>query len=216
MNADTNQTLRTALNLLDQAETSVASAKKLIQQLSGGSVADIKIPQDHYSKIAQGGSSKDTDDGKVVEGVFNGESMNGADEKTYPVPANYASKSKLIPGDRLKLTISPTGKFLYKQVGPAARRQVLGILSYEDNKHIVIAEGKQYKVPYASVTYFKAEPGDEVAVVIPAYEESEWAAIESVISQPMKKSVSNDTVSKMRQEIDSTDAFGESIDYTLD
>ena len=33
--------------------------------------------------------------------------MIGPDGKNYPVPANYASKSKLIEGDILKLTITP-------------------------------------------------------------------------------------------------------------
>jgi hypothetical protein len=31
--------------------------------------------------------------------------MQGSDGKKYPVPLNYASKSKLIPGDVLKLRI---------------------------------------------------------------------------------------------------------------
>jgi hypothetical protein len=39
----------------------------------------------------------------------------------------------------------------------------------------------QYKVLYASVTYFKAQPGDEVTIVVPASGEANWAAIEAVI-----------------------------------
>ena len=59
--------------------------------------------------------------GKVIEGVFDGQNMVGSDGKTYPVPANYASKSKLVQGDILKLTIAEDGAFLYKQIGPIPR-----------------------------------------------------------------------------------------------
>ena len=44
--------------------------------------------------------------GRVIEGVFDGENMIGPDGKQYSVPANYASKSKLVEGDILKMKIS--------------------------------------------------------------------------------------------------------------
>ena len=47
-----------------------------------------------------------------MEGVFDGQNMMGPDGKKYPVPANYASKSKLVEGDVLKLTISDDGSFI--------------------------------------------------------------------------------------------------------
>ena len=37
------------------------------------------------------------EDAEVVEGIFDGYYMVGADQKKYPVPMNYSSKSKLIP-----------------------------------------------------------------------------------------------------------------------
>ncbi|MDZ7744984.1 MAG: hypothetical protein U5K77_04515 [Candidatus Saccharibacteria bacterium] len=67
--------------------------------------------------------------GKVIEGVFDGQNMVGSDGKTYPVPANYASKSKLVQGDILKLTIADDGAFMYKQIGPIPRKQLVGTLS---------------------------------------------------------------------------------------
>ncbi|MBI5755088.1 hypothetical protein HZA41_02625, partial [Candidatus Peregrinibacteria bacterium] len=110
---------------------------------------------------------------------------------TYPVPANYASKSKLIPGDVLKLTISPDGSFLYKQIGPIERRRVTGPLTYEDNQYRVLAEGKAYKVLLASVTYFHAEIGDQIVLVVPAYEDSEWGAIENVLPHENMEDMEN-------------------------
>jgi len=72
-------------------------------------------------------SNKDENIGKVIEGVFDGQNMVGSDAKTYPVPANYASKSKLVQGDILKLTIAEDGAFLYKQIGPIPRKQIVGV-----------------------------------------------------------------------------------------
>jgi hypothetical protein len=107
--------------------------------------------------------------------------MIGPDGKSYPVPANYASKSKLVQGDLLKLIIGDDGAFIYKQIGPIERKKVIGTLSLHDGQYFVEARGKQYHVLFASVTYFKAQPGDQVTVVLPEGEEAEWAAIEAVI-----------------------------------
>lgn len=120
-------------------------------------------------------------DGKVIEGTFNGENMVGPEGKIFPVPANYASKSKLVEGDRLKLTIGTDGTFLFKQIGPVERRHIIGELKFQNNAYHVEAEGKNYNVLYASVTYHKAKPGDKVTIVVPATIDSNWSVLESII-----------------------------------
>lgn len=156
--------------LLSEAETSVAAAKELLVSLVG---EDTELVE----KV------KDKALGKVIEGVFDGQNMVGSDGKTYPVPANYASKSKLVQGDILKLTITEDGSFLYKQIGPVPRKQVVGVLTQKDGHYYVEVDGKQYRVLLASVTYFKAKPGDQVSVNIPADEsvKAEWAALEAAL-----------------------------------
>jgi len=121
--------------------------------------------------------------GKIIEGVFDGQNMVGSDGKTYPVPANYASKSKLVQGDILKLTIADDGSFLYKQIGPIPRKQVVGVLEQKDGHYFVTVDKKQYRVLLASVTYFKAKPGDQVSVNIPEDDSvnAEWAALEAAL-----------------------------------
>ncbi|OGI24964.1 MAG: hypothetical protein A3J76_03955 [Candidatus Moranbacteria bacterium RBG_13_45_13] len=124
------------------------------------------------------------EEGEIVEGVFDGQVMMGTDGKQYPVPANYASKSKLVEGDMLKLTITPDGSFVYKQIGPVERKRLIGIVSQDDlGNYVVIADGKAYRVLLASVTYFKAEPADEVTVVVPRDSESVWGAIENLVKK---------------------------------
>lgn len=164
--------------MLDSAQASLRSANQLLIELTGSNSKNV------YAKMAQDLPSPENnhDEGdKIVEGVFNGENMTDKTKKTYPVPANYASKSKLVPGDVLKLTIKDDGSFLYKQIGPVERKRIVGILTYEDGQYKVIAQGKAYRVLLASVTYFKAEVGDKVTLVVPELEESEWGAIENVL-----------------------------------
>lgn len=120
--------------------------------------------------------------GRIVEGVFDGESMIGPDGKQYSVPANYASKSKLVEGDILKLTITARGTFVYKQIGPIDRARLIGVLEQEANgSFLVVADGKKLRTLTASVTYFKGKDGDEVVVLVPKAGESKWAAVENIV-----------------------------------
>ncbi len=156
-------------SLIREAETNLAAAHELLISLVGD---DEKV-----TPIA-----RDDTLGKVIEGVFDGQNMVGSDGKTYPVPANYASKSKLVQGDILKLTIADDGAFMYKQIGPIPRKQVVGTLKLENGHYSVDVGGKNYRVLLASVTYFKAKPGDQVSVNIPEEDASaEWAALEAAL-----------------------------------
>ena len=61
--------------------------------------------------------------------------MTGTDQKKYPVPLNYSSKTKLVPGDILKLKILEDGKFVYKLIQPIERKHIRATLSKtDDNK----------------------------------------------------------------------------------
>jgi hypothetical protein len=155
--------------LIQEAETSLAAATELLISVVGD---DEKV-----APVAR----EDTL-GKVIEGVFDGQNMVGSDGKVYPVPANYASKSKLVQGDILKLTIADDGTFLYKQIGPVPRKQVVGTLTLENGHYFVDVNGKKLRVLLASVTYFKAKPGDQVSVNVPEDDaNTEWAALEAAL-----------------------------------
>ncbi|MFA6235545.1 MAG: hypothetical protein WC824_15355 [Bacteroidota bacterium] len=122
-------------------------------------------------------------DGRVIEGVFDGQNMVGSDGRQYLVPQNYASKSKLVEGDILKLTIQGNGSFLFKQIGPIERERIVGVLVRDENTHEwrVVAEGKKYRILPASVSYFKGQPGDNTVILIPKSAPSQWAAVENLI-----------------------------------
>lgn len=168
------QSLREMIN---SAEKTIQSAKAMLLQLEG------------KKKLGRKKKVEGDIEGTIVEGVFDGQIMIGNDGKQYPVPANYASKSKLVEGDLLKLTITLDGSFIYKQIGPAERRHAIGIASQDERgNYYIIADGKPYRILLASVTYFRVEPGDEVAITIPRDIESSWAAIDNVLQKGKEKS----------------------------
>jgi len=171
--------------MLDNADANIRSARQLLIELDSGSTeTHTEVDEGNLSpqNIAdfQASESKDGEN-RIIEGRFDGQNMIGPDKKSYPVPANYASKSKLVPGDILKLTIMPNGSFIYKQIGPVPRKRIIGSLCYEEGQYKIVAEGKSYSVLLASVTYFKAEIGDKVALIIPELEDTEWGAIENIV-----------------------------------
>ncbi|MFZ2970988.1 MAG: hypothetical protein WA063_07620 [Minisyncoccia bacterium] len=155
--------------MIENAERNISGARQILQQLDAGAP---RKPQ------GDGGASQ------VIEGSFDGEKMVGMDGKKYPVPVNYASKSKLVEGDLLKLTITEDGSFVYKQISPVERRKIIGVLMKDSKgKYYIAAEQRKYKVLLASVTYFKAKEGDEVILVVPKEKMSKWGSIEALMDE---------------------------------
>ena len=144
--------------------------------------------------------------GKSIEGIFNGEAMIDSERKSYPVPANYASKSKLVEGDSLKLTITNDGSFIYKQIGPVLRKRLVGHLAQDETgQYFVLANGRNYKVLSASVTYFKVKNNDKVVILIPREKEAECAAIENLVSSLDKNLTENKNIPNFSDESDQSE-----------
>ena len=135
--------------------------------------------QDHiYSLVEPGTGKKHT-----IEGVFDGKEM-VTQTDTYPVPANYASKSMLVPWDNLKLTIRPNGEMIYKLIKPAPRKHLKGILHKKWTTTMALgSDNNNYILNGAAVTFHKGKPWDEVSIIINADEEHQYAALERVFRE---------------------------------
>ena len=175
---------------IGKQELELKKMKIILEELKGKSSSQAV---DYVIKASEVGTEKQSDEGLIIEGVFDGQSMIGPDGKKYSVPANYASKSKLVEGDILKLTIDSLGNFIYKQIGPIERRRLIGTLVKDRDKgeYVVLASDKMFKVLLASITYYKGDENDEVVILVPKDADSVWAAVENII----KKSIltKNDT-----------------------
>lgn len=154
--------------MIDNAERNIVAAKQIMKELGSD---NRRMP-------------KESEASQIVEGTFDGEKMISMEGKVYPVPANYASKSKLVEGDILKLTITEDGSFVYKKISSVDTRKMIGtVMKDGKDKYYVNAEGRKYNVLLASLTYFRAKEGDEVILVVPKEKVSSWAAVESIISE---------------------------------
>ena len=170
--------------LIENTQASLDQLKKALAEDNDFKDFDLdNLLFEKNSSSVSVGNHTHADRGKIIEGVFDGQGMVGPDGKQYTVPPNYASKSKLVEGDILKLTIAPDGTFVYKQIQPVERERLVGSLvkdkETEDFKALV---GKKiYKLLLASVTYFKGDVGDEVVILVPKEGKSSWAAVENII-----------------------------------
>lgn len=160
------------------AEKSLKNAKKLLNDLVKDNNIDLNKTVDLDTS---GLHSYNSDDSKIVEGVFTGEEMLGADGNKYPVPANYSSKSKLVQWDKLKVTIGGNGRMMYKQIAPIERETKVWLLTEEKWKYQVLADGVSYDLLTAAVTHFGWNIWDSITVIIPKGKAATFAAIDSIM-----------------------------------
>ena len=163
------------LSMIDSMQEQLNDMRKLVSGKIVHTPAHATTSSTPRAKKNLGGSEE------VYYGTFTGESMQAENGQNYPVSPNYASKSKLIEGDSLKLTIEPSGRFVYKQVEMTPRTQTTGKLAFDavKNQWVVFSNGKNYNILTASVTFHKGEVGDEAHIIIPA-NGGNWAAIEYI------------------------------------
>lgn len=167
------------LQLIDEVNAKLVR----IRQMVSDQPQLVSVARTHSRTLGTPSMASDEDGMRVIEGAFDGQNMVGPDGKQYSVPANYASKSKLVEGDVLKLTITRDGSFIYKQIGPIQRQRLIGQLVRDEGtgEFKVMVDGRGYKVLLASITYFKGEVGDEVVILVPQDGETRWAAVENII-----------------------------------
>ena len=182
------QTIQFVQNMAANIETDLKRIHIALNQLAK---FDIDHPEAFADIATNTGETKEEvvneneENMEVIEGVFDGYFMTGTDQKKYPVPMNYSSKTKLVPGDKLKLKILEDGKFIYKLIQPVERKHIRAILTKtEENKFVAITdERKTYFLNQAAVTFFKGKPGDELYILINDKEDLGFAAIEAVIKK---------------------------------
>ncbi|MEM1312623.1 MAG: hypothetical protein AAGF07_04125 [Patescibacteria group bacterium] len=202
--------IESALNLIEIAENNLKTAKTLLLQLSGDRA--VRAPSADTQRMYPGTrSSEESTALEVVEGYFEGESMIGDNGKTYLVPQNYASKTQLVVGDRMKWILTPERE-VFKLIQPVNRERVTGTFAIEGDNFVVLVDkfSNPIKILKASATYaikqLSLKPGDEVAVYIPKDTENpSWGAFINIV-----KASSNEA------SVPSTEQSNESIPAELD
>ena len=173
--------LKAINKLIDNIKQSLAHVEAMVRDLEDGS---LELSDEDIDRLQMTPDESFGEEGSIIEGVFDGYQMIGPDGKKYSVPSNYASKSKLVEGDILKLTIAGDGAFIYKQIKPIERERLRGRLvkDKETGEFRVLVDKKLYKVLLASVTYYHGGIGDEAIILVPQGGQSSWASVDNIIS----------------------------------
>lgn len=183
-----NQMIQFVKNTISTIETDLKRIKVVLNKLSNFDPSDPKSLDDKEVTEAIGTQELKTyteENVQVVEWKFDWYFMVGADQKKYPVPLNYSSKTKLVPGDILKLKILDNGQFVYKLINPVERKHIRATLSKtDDNKFTAVTDdGQTFFLNQAAVTFFKGRPGDELYILTNEKDNGGFAAIEAVIKK---------------------------------
>lgn len=98
MMAKHQQMVQFVQNMLSNMENDMKRIRLTLNQLAK---FDPENPESVEVKEEQTGESEfkaySEENAEVIEGKFDGYFMIGADQKKYPVPMNYSSKTKLVP-----------------------------------------------------------------------------------------------------------------------
>ncbi len=193
----TNKKLDTILSLLEICESNIKSAKAMLSQYSN--------PENNTNitsfsnSFAMQTSAEDPD---AIDGYFDGENMIGDNKQLYLIPQNYASKSQLVVGDKLKWTLvkdpmNGTYKEMYKLTNPVLREKVVGKFIIDGNTYAVMVDGytSPIKILKASATFamknMGLQIGGDVAIYIPKHGTPLWGAFISVVNASMMGSLNN-------------------------
>lgn len=175
---ENKKTIEAIKDFIITAEKSIKNAKKLLKDLIDSNDINLNSEINFETSWLNSYSSEDS---KIIEWVFTWLEMLWVDGNKYPIPANYASKSKLVQWDKLKLTIEWNGKMLYKQIAPIEREYKTWLVVKEKDKYQVISEWSTYDLLTAAVTHFKANIWDTISIIIPLNKKATFAAIEALI-----------------------------------
>jgi len=101
-----------------------------------------------------------------TEGYFDGQYLVADDGRKTEVPANYAAKSRLVYGDRLKV-FADTGKQVFKQITKAERKKIEGVLNKKEGKWVLLATEGTYKIADIAAEFNNAQLNDKASAYIP-------------------------------------------------
>jgi len=151
-------------NLIKEAKTAL---EKLEQALSSNQKSTINNDKPQICNLQ-------SEIKNHIDGVFDGKNMILEDGKLYPVPVNYASKSKLVEGDMLQLSGSK-----YKQISRVERKTISAQLTNINGEFgtAVSDTGESYKILFAPLKFFKKSTGDILQLEIPSTPGAIWAAV---------------------------------------
>lgn len=112
-------------------------------------------------------SHKSYEDVPGVSGTFDGINMVSEDGKKYEVPPNYAAKSRLLFGSKLKM-VEEDGKTLFKQTEKLPHKEMQGMVSKKEGQWYVLSSSGSYRISDVAAEFNDLKVNDEVVILVPA------------------------------------------------
>lgn len=100
------------------------------------------------------------------EGVFDGKSLITDSGEKLEVPANYAAKSRIVFGDRLK-AYEEEGKQLFKQVEKVNRKKVDAVVSKKEGKFYALSKYGDHELSPIAVEFNSIKNGERIQIILP-------------------------------------------------
>ena len=206
-----NKKLSHILSIIEIAENNLKSAKSLlVQNMSEEKKLSSDNQVSRKSKIV---NPEENQALEVIEGYFDGESMVGDNGQIYPVPQNYASKTQLIIGDRMKSILTADSKRIFKLIQPAERERAVGTFAIEGEDYVCLVDNlpQPVKILKASATFamknLGLQPGREIAIIIPKKSTPTYGAFSSVISvsesqHSSPQASASESLEELKEEVD--------------
>jgi hypothetical protein len=171
----------TAIRLINQALTAATSSINLAKQLLS-ELTLVKSPLGSQPPATPGPNTPEVSAIQLpgVIGTFDGQFMNTDDGQKFQIPENYASKSMIVFGDKLKM-VDVNGEKRFKQIERTKRQRSNGMIVKKEGRYHVVTSDGSYKVSSAAVSFFGGKEGDEAHIILPLNNKHvPFAALESV------------------------------------
>jgi hypothetical protein len=143
-----------------------------------------------------------------VEGYFDGQYLVSDDGRKTEVPGNYAAKSRLVYGDRLKVFVEDS-KQIFKQITKAERKKIEGVLSKKEGRWYLLANEGTYRIADVAAEFNSAQLNDKAYAYVPAGNLNvSYAALDLVVKsgivekkleKPVKKVLSKPVEKKVAE-----------------
>lgn len=153
---------------------------------------DLDKAKDLISKLQLEARKEALKDIPGVEGTFDGKYLISDSNEKIEIPANYAAKSRIVYGDRLKM-YEENGTKMFKQVEKVSRKKLFAIVSKKEGKFFALTEHGDHELSPTAVEFNNIKVGEKVQVILP----------ENNLKSPfatLDKSLDQEEVSKPKEE----------------
>jgi len=143
-------------------ETNLDKLYKLLETV----YEDLDKTKDLISKLQLEARKEALKDVPGVEGMFDGKYVITDANEKIEVPANYAAKSRIVYGDRLKI-YEEDGKKMFKQVEKVSRKKVDAVVSKKEGKFYALTQYGDHELSPIAVEFNFIKVGDKIQVILP-------------------------------------------------